>query len=169
MAGVTLFVNKFSSPEQAAGHSQVGANADMLDTEGRHVVESLTKFTNEAENILDAEKGTTKQAKRYYQAIKDEKWWAFFMRGQAIQAETEEILQRAARTDPVLGRVTIRPNWGVVPDFVFTQNSGVDLVVDITSPRNYTMGKVAKYSSYSSKAKRILAEIYHGGRGLRKK
>jgi hypothetical protein len=86
------------------------------------------------------------------------------LRGRAIQAEVETLRTVAAQTDPLLRAVRIRENiGGLIPDFVFNQG-GRELIIDITSPRQPSIMKAAKYARTGEE---IIAEIYHMGRGLK--
>lgn len=163
VAGVVLAAfGAFENSEAAAGKYQILENEQALNAEGRHVVTELHRMTGEAETILDRGHGTTSEA-LLFQKHKD-KWFSFFFRGRAIQAETEQLLAVATKTDSVLAGVKVRAKvGGLVPDFVFNQG-GRQLIVDITSPRKSSILKALKYIRTGEE---IIAEIYHMGRGLK--
>jgi RHS repeat-associated protein len=163
VAGVLLAgFGAFENAHAAAGNYQVLQNKKALNAEGKHVLTELHRMTGEAETLLDTGAGATSEA-LLFQKYKD-RWFSFFFRGRAIQAETEKLLLTAQRSDSVLATVRVRESLGgLVPDFVFNQ-AGRELIIDITSPRKPSILKALKYSSTGEE---IIAEIYHLGRGLK--
>ncbi len=149
-----------------AGRARVLRNEQSLGAEGRHVMAQLERMTNEAEDLLESRQATSRVALRYYAAESQGKWWAFFIRGQALQSEVEILLLRASESDSLLAQVKVRPEFfGLIPDFVYTQATGERVILDVTSPRSFTLGKALKYAK---EAQDILVDIYHRGRGMTK-
>ncbi|MBI2841046.1 MAG: Ig-like domain-containing protein, partial [Acidobacteria bacterium] len=143
------------------GGYEVHANEPRLDAEGRYVAGEITRMMKEAEELVEAGKGTMAESQRY--ARYRDKWFGFFFRGRAIQAETEKLVLQAMKSDPVLRRVDIRPSLGgLIPDFVYRQASGEEVILDITSPRPSTYKKILKYAKTGEE---ILVEAYHEGKG----
>ena len=163
--GILGAVAGLQEREGTPGTSNVLRNEERLDASGRHVVNEVTRMSKEAEGLVEAGSGTSAEAARY--AKYKESWFGFFFRGRAIQSETEKLLQAAFVTDPTLAAVQIRPRLGgLVPDFVYTQKTGEQVILDVTSPRSSTYQKILKYARTGEE---ILVEIYHEGRGLQKK
>jgi hypothetical protein len=163
--GILGAVAGLQEREGTPGAANVLRNEERLDPSGRHVVDSLTRMSKEAEATIDAGTGTSAEAARY--AKYKGRWFEFLFRGRAIQAETEQLLQAAVSSDPTLAAVQIRPRLGgLVPDFVYTQKTGEQVILDITSPRSSMYQKILKYSKTGEE---ILVDIYHEGKGLTKK
>jgi hypothetical protein len=144
---------------------EVLKNEEALDPEGRHVANRISQLTDEAEDLIDSGQAVTERARQYQAYVDDEKWYAFFFRGRAIQEEVELFI--AQSDDPLLQRLEIRPSRLTgIPDFVFRQRSGEEVILDITSPRSFTKGKALKYLE---SGKEVIVEIYHKGIGMRRR
>jgi hypothetical protein len=163
--GVLGAVAGLQEREGTPGTSNILRNEERLDASGRHVVNEVTRMSKEAEGLVEAGTGMSAEAARY--AKYKERWFGFFFRGRAIQAETEALVREAAQTDSALASVQIRPRLaGLVPDFVYKQQTGEQVIIDVTSPRSSTYQKILKYAKTGEE---ILVEIYHEGRGFNKK
>ena len=165
-AGMSYAEREQQAAEWAGRARVLTENEAALSAEGRHVMTRLQQMTNEAEDLLDTGKAASPAAQRYYAAQSKKKWWAFFMRGQALQSEIEGLRAQAATSDAILAQVEVRPRlFGLIPDFVYTQATGERVILDVTSPRAFTLGKALKYAK---EAQDIIIELYHRGRGMPK-
>jgi RHS repeat-associated protein len=134
-------------------------NADRLDAEGSHVVAELNRLSREADALVEAGTGSTPEFMLY--AKHRGKWFDFFFHGRAIQAETERLIRSGLADDPLLARVQVRSTWhGLKPDFVFRQQGGQAVIIDLTAPNSTLTGKIVKYLISGEE---ILVELYHKG------